>query len=258
MSPLEILRHPDATALADAVAARIITTLVERLAAAGQTHLCLTGGRIGTAALAAVAASRGCDAVDWNRVDIWWGVERFLPQGDPDRNETGARSALLDHVDLDPARVHPMPGPDGQWPDVDDAAAAYARILAAAARPEDHAVAPAMDILLLGVGPDGHVASIFPEQPAVHDERSVTSVRGAPKPPPVRITLTLPTINAAREVWLLAAGAEKASAVHLALTEGAGVLQVPAAGVRGRDRTLVLLDEAAASKLPAGLGRPSA
>ena len=258
MSPLEILRHPDASALADAVAARIITTLVERQAAAGQAHLCLTGGRIGTAALAAVAASRGCDSVDWSRVDIWWGDERFLPQGDPERNDTGARAALLDHVGLDPLRVHPMPGPDGPWPDVDDAAAAYARTLAEAARPEDHAVAPAMDILLLGMGPDGHVASLFPGLPAVHDERPVTAVRGAPKPPPVRITLTLPIINAAREVWLIAAGAEKASAVRLALTEGAGVLQVPAAGVRGRDRTLVLLDEAAASKLPASLGRPSA
>lgn len=257
MSPVEILRHPDVVALADAVAARLITTLVERLASAGHAHLCLTGGRIGTAALAAVAASPGCEAVDWSRVDIWWGDERYLPEGDPERNETGARAALLDHVPVDPSRVHPMLGPD-ESPDVDAAADAYAVALASAARPEDHGPAPTMDILLLGVGPDGHVASLFPEQPALHDMRSVTAVRGAPKPPPVRVTLTLTTINAAREVWLIAAGAEKAGAVHLALTEGAGVYQVPAAGVRGRDRTLVLLDEAAASKLPSSLGRPSA
>src|SRR5690606_13625338 len=100
------------------------------------------------------------------------------------------------------------------------------------------------DVLLLGVGEDGHVASIFPEQPAAYEVRSVCAVRGAPKPPPTRITLTLPTINTAEQVWLVAAGTEKAAAVNLALT-GGGPVQVPAAGVCGVDRTLWLLDRAA-------------
>jgi 6-phosphogluconolactonase len=258
VSVIEVLRHPDGRALADAAAARIITTLVERLADTGHAHICLTGGRIGTAVLAAVAANPGCDSVDWGRVDVWWGDERYLPEGHADRNETGARLALLDRVPLAPSRVHPIPGPWASTSDVDKAALAYADALAAAARPEDHGPAPSMDILLLGIGPDGHVASLFPEQPALHDERSVAGVRGAPKPPPVRITLTFPTLNAARETWILASGAEKAGAVRLALTEEAGRFQVPAAGARGRERTLFLLDEAAASKLPASLGRPSA
>jgi len=258
VSTVDVLRHPDAAALADAVAGRLITRLVERLADAGHVHLCLTGGGIGTAVLAAIAASPARDSVDWPGVEIWWGDERYLPEGYADRNETSARAALLNHVPVRPDRVHPIPGPWGSHADVDEAAESYAATLAAAARPEDHGSAPAMDVVLLGIGPDGHVASLFPEQPAVHDTRPCVAVRGAPKPPPVRVTLTLPTINAAREVWILASGAEKSAAVRLALDEGAGSLQVPAAGARGRDRTLFLLDEAAAARLPQGMARPGA
>jgi 6-phosphogluconolactonase len=116
---------------------------------------------------------------------------------------------------------------------------------------------PSFDVLMLGIGPEGHVASLFPGMPAVYDNRPVVAVRGPPKPPPVRISLTFPSIQAAREVWILASGEEKASAVALALS-GPGPVQLPAAGARGRQRTLFLIDEAAAAKLPADLGRPGA
>ena len=161
--------------------------------------------------------ARPATAVDWSQVDIWWGDERFLPHGDPQRNETQARAALLDALALDPARVHPMPASDG--PDGDDpegAAARYAEELAQASQP---ARLPYFDLLMLGVGEDGHVASTFPEHPAAYDTRPVTAVRGSPKPPPVRITLTLPTLNKAAEVWLIATGAEKAQVVGIALSE---------------------------------------
>ncbi|PKK14070.1 6-phosphogluconolactonase [Thermomonospora sp. CIF 1] len=251
-----VLIHRDPTLLARAAAARLVTRIVDVQAARGGAALVLTGGGIGTAVLAELAATGARDAIDWGRLDLWWGDERFLPSGHPDRNETGARRALLDHVPLDPARVHPMPASDG--PDGDDPEAAaerYAALLRAAARPEDHGPVPSFDVLMLGVGPDAHVASLFPEMPALYEEeRTVVAVRGAPKPPPTRITLTLPAIRAAREVWLLAAGEAKADAVRLALSE-AGPLAAPAAGARGRQRTLVLLDRAAASKLPPGLER---
>ena len=258
MSTPEILVHPDAELLAKAIAARLVTRLVDAVAATGHAHLVLTGGGIGTAVLAELAAAPARDAVDWRQVDFWWGDERFVPAGNPDRNETGARSALLDRINLDPARVHPMPGPDG--PDGDDpeaAAARYAGWLAAAARPEDHGPVPSFDVLILGIGPEGHVASLFPGMPAVYDNRPVVAVRGSPKPPPVRISLTFPSIQAAREVWILASGEEKAGAVALALS-GSGPVQLPAAGARGRQRTLFLLDEAAAAKLPHDIGRPAA
>ncbi|MFF4992774.1 6-phosphogluconolactonase [Streptosporangium saharense] len=255
MSVPSVIIHRDADMLAKAVAARVITGLVDVQSSRGSASLVLTGGTVGIATLAEIAASPARDAVDWRHLDIWWGDERFLPSGDPERNETGARAALLDHVDLDPARVHVMRGPDSGMT-AEGSADAYAEELRRAARPEDHAPAPSFDILLLGMGPDGHVASLFPGMPALYDTRPVVAVHGAPKPPPTRISLTLPVIQAAREVWVVAAGEEKASAVRLALS-GSGPVQIPAAGARGRQRTLFLLDRASASKIPASLGRIS-
>lgn len=256
MSTLDIVRHADADTLADAVAARFIAAVVDAQSAGAHAHACLTGGRIGTTVLGRIAAGR--DAVDWSAIDLWWGDERYLDPGDPERNDTAADAALLDAVRPDPARVHRVPGPSETGGDVDRAAEQYAAALAAASRPEDHANVPAFDVLLLSIGPDGHIASLFPELPALHDERPVVAVRGAPKPPPTRVTLTLPALNAARQVWVLASGEEKATAVRLALAAGAGGLQVPAAGVHGRERTLWLLDDAAASLLPPEIGRPGA
>jgi 6-phosphogluconolactonase len=256
-SPPSVVVHHDAGLLAKAVAARLVTQLVDVQAATGSASVVLTGGGIGIAILRELYASPARDAVDWPRLDVWWGDERYLATGDPARNDTQAMAALLAAVPVAADRVHPVPGPDG--PDGDDperAADRYAAELAAAARPEDHGPVPQFDVLLLGIGPEGHTASIFPESPAVHDERPVVAVRGCPKPPPTRITLTLPSINAAQQVWVVAAGEEKAGAVHLALS-GAGPVQIPAAGVAGRTRTLWLLDSAAASRLPRQLIRPA-
>lgn len=251
MSNPEIVVYPNKDVLSEAIAARLVTRIVDVQAARGSASIVLTGGGVGTACLAALASSPAREAIDWSSLDIWWGDERFLPAGDPERNETGARSALLDKVPVDSARVHPMPasdGPDGE--DVSAAASRYAAELAAAVQPEDHGQVPTFDVLMLGVGPDGHVASLFPEQPALYEEElSVLAVHGAPKPPPTRISLTLPAINTAREVWLLVAGEEKSKAVHLALG-GAGAVQIPAAGVHGIQRTLWLVDHTAARELP--------
>ncbi|PRX92542.1 6-phosphogluconolactonase [Allonocardiopsis opalescens] len=258
MSTPTVLVYKGSEPLARAAAARVVTRLVEVQAAKGSASVVLTGGGVGTAVLRAVAEGTARSAVDWSRVDFWWGDERFLPTGDPERNETGAREALLDRVPADPARVHAMPAADG--PDGDDperAAERYAAELRRAARPEDHGPVPSFDLCLLGVGPDSHVASLFPGMPALYEtERTVVAVRGAPKPPPTRISLTLPAIQAAQQVWVLASGAEKARAVRLALLES-GPVQVPAAGARGRSQTAFLLDEEAARFLPRELSRPA-
>ncbi len=255
-APATVVVHADAALLAEAAAARLVTHLVDAQAARGRAHVVLTGGGVGTSTLKALAGTPARDAVDWSAVDVWWGDERFLPEGHPDRNVTQARDALLDHVPLDPARVHPMPAVGGPWgEDVDAAAAAYADELARARRPEERGGVPTFDVLMLGVGPDGHVASLFPEHPALHEtDRTVIGVRGAPKPPPVRISLTMPVIRSAAEVWLVAAGAEKAPAVALALS-GAGEVALPAAGAQGQRATLWLLDRAAAAEVPPGLTR---
>lgn len=258
MSAPQLVVHRDKELMAQAAAARLITKIVDAQAARGSASVVLTGGRNGNALLAALGTSPARDAIDWPRLDLWWGDERFLPEGDPERNVTQAREALLDSVPVDPKRVHAMPASDGVYgSDVDAAAAAYAAELAAAAGPEDHGPVPSFDVLMLGVGPDTHVASLFPELPAVREtDRTVVGVHGAPKPPPTRVSLTLPAIRSAREVWLLAAGEDKATAVAIALS-GAGEVQAPAAGARGRSRTLWLLDAAAASQLPRDLYPPA-
>lgn len=243
--------------LAGAVAGRLVTRMVAAQASGGVASVVLTGGGTGIAILEQLRLAPAREAVDWRRVDLYWGDERFLPDGHPDRNETQARAALLDHVPVDPARVHPMEPAGGKFgDDVEAAAADYARLLRAAARPEDHGPVPAFDVLLLGVGPEGHIASVFPSSPAVYEtERTVVGVHGCPKPPPTRVSLTLPAIRCASEVWLAVAGADKAAAVAMALG-GAGPTQIPAAGALGRRRTLWLLDRAAATKVPRAFIQP--
>lgn len=242
----DLLVHDSADILAHAVCARLVTLLVDAQAAGRIPQVVLTGGGIADRIHAAVAQSSARAAVDWSRVELWWGDERFLQSGDPDRNETQARMTLLDHLDLDPSHVHPMAASDVVDDDPDRGAQEYADALAAAApRRPDQAM---FDVVMLGVGPDGHVASLFPGQPALHDARQVCAVRDSPKPPPIRITLTMPVLQQAREVWFVVAGEDKAQAVHRAVS-GADPEQTPAAGPRGTQRTVWLLDSAAASQL---------
>ncbi|MFF0392725.1 6-phosphogluconolactonase [Kitasatospora sp. NPDC004615] len=244
MSTETVLVHRDPTVLAEAVAARLITTVVDAQAAHGSAHVVLTGGRNGNALLAALAAHPARDAVNWAQVDLWWGDERYLPAGDPERNAVQA-AAFLDAVRPLGARVHEMPADDGSSPE--DAAARYAAELRAAA--PNGADLPVFDVLLLGVGPDAHVASLFPGHPGVKQtEGTVIAVHDSPKPPPTRISLTLPALRTAHQVWLLAAGPDKADAVALARTTPTPET-APAGAVTGTTRTLWFLDTTAAGKL---------
>ncbi|MGH3612106.1 MAG: 6-phosphogluconolactonase [Pseudonocardia sp.] len=259
MTPPDVAVHADPRILAAAVAARLVTRLVDLQAAGNVPKLVLTGGGIGIAVLEQIRGTLARDAVDWRHIEFYWGDERFLPDGDPGRNETHARAALLDHVRVDPAKIFPI-GPDrGTGPSgAEVAAAEYAELLAHHSRPEDHAPVPSFDVLLLGMGEEGHTASVFPHSPAVYEtERTVVAVHGCPKPPPTRVSLTLPAIRRAAEVWIIATGAAKAPVVAMALA-GGGETAIPVAGARGRRRTRWLLDRSAASKLPRDLMPPIA
>jgi 6-phosphogluconolactonase len=252
--PPDVVIQPDVAHLARAGAEALVARLAAAQAAHGTASVVLTGGGIGTAVLeqvAELAVEPVRVTVDWTAVDVWWGDERFVPADDDERNEKAARRVLLDVVGVPAERVHAIPASDGGFAEPEDAAAWYAAELAAAA-PEGRAV-PRLDVLLLGMGSEGHVASIFPGTPAARDERPVVAVRDCPKPPPTRVSLGFTAINAAEEVWLLVSGDAKAPAVAAALAEGTTPEQVPAAGVHGVRATRWLLDRAAAAELPVSL-----
>lgn len=260
-----VSNHPDSTVLMAAIAARLITKLVDIQDKHGEATVVLTGGSMGIGSLRAVAESPAAPAVDWSKVNFWWGDERFVSATDPERNARQAHEALLERISADPARIH-VPGATEDFDTPEEAAADYARRLGDAAaaehaadtsddRPEHPGALPRFDIVLLGVGPDAHVASLFPEQAGIREkELTVVGVRNSPKPPPQRISLTLPAINTAAEIWMVVAGEDKAGAVGLALA-GANPVQVPAAGPRGRNETLWLIDENAAARVPEQLVR---
>ena len=242
-----VLVHADRKALAGSVAARFITKVVDLLDQQPRVNIALTGGTVGSAVLEAINESPARDSIDWSRVILWWSDERWLPRGDAERNDTQARTALLDHVALRPENIHWCAASDAGI-SLEEAAASYAAELADAA--DENRDTPRFDILFLGVGPDGHVASLFPDTPGIRvTVGSVIAVRNSPKPPPERLSLTLPVINSADRIWLALAGPDKASALGLALA-GASTWEVPAAGVEGRLRTVFFVDREAAAELP--------
>jgi len=236
--------------MAESVAERFVAKLNKLLIDNDTVDVILTGGTMGSAVLAAVNASADRDSVDWSRIRFWWGDERWLPKGDPDRNETQAREALLDHLDLDPSAIHAFAASDDGI-ELDAAALAYAEELKAhAAEGSD---LPKFQITFLGVGPDGHIASLFPERSGIREkDATVIAVRNSPKPPPERLSLTLPVINSSERIWLVLAGPDKASALGLTLA-GVSSAEVPAAGANGVRRTDFHVDSEASAEVPESL-----
>lgn len=241
-SDREIVIYPNSDVLAAATAARLITALSDIQATGRVPAIALTGGGVGTATLRQVAASPARAAVDWRNVDFYWGDERFVPEDSDDRNAKGAREALLAVVDADPERIYEMAPSDGEFgADIDAAARGYTEQL-----PEK------FDIVMLGMGPEGHMASLFPDTDAVRDTSTgAIAVRDSPKPPPERISLTLPAIRTADEVWFIVGGPDKAPAVAQAVAGGDPVA-LPARGATGSRVTRWLLDADAASDINAG------
>ncbi|NHA69697.1 6-phosphogluconolactonase [Phycicoccus flavus] len=236
-----VVVHPSKQALADAAAARLVVALVDAQNTRGTAHVSLTGGSMGSEIVRSLAAEPARSAVDWGAVHVWWGDERYLPAGDADRNDTQNDDAGLAGLGLDPAHVHRVPGPDATE-SAEEAADSYAAAL------REHGTG-AFDVMVLGVGPDGHVASLFPHHPAAATTGTPTvAVHESPKPPPDRVSLTRECLERSREVWFLVAGSDKADAVRRGV-HGSPFAETPAAHVHGEDRTLWLVDADAASDL---------
>ncbi len=248
-TPELIVQH-DADALAHHVADRTVTALVAAQQRYGRAAVALTAGSIMESIWSALAASETARQVDWSRVDIFWGDERFVPSEAADRNDTAFVQTVLSHEPFSSAHHYPMPTSDGaRGEDLDGAAADYAVTLRDARREADPDDQPAFDVVLLGIGPDGHCCSLFPRHPGLDDGSStVIPIRDSPKPPPNRISLSFGGLTTAREIWVVASGDGKAEAVARALG-GADRHDVPSAGAQGTERTLWFVDEAAASQL---------
>ncbi|MBT9608108.1 6-phosphogluconolactonase [Microbacterium sp.] len=250
-SAKQVIIKRDAETLADYVATRFVNRIVKRVAEGKRMHVCLTGGTMGGAVLRSAARDPRMREIDWSLVHFWFGDERFVPRDSDDRNEKQARTALLDGLDIPAENIHSVASTDDGL-DLDAAAIAYADELAQFA-PSDRSDSgpwPSFDICFLGVGPDAHIASLFPDRAEISvTDRATVPVRDSPKPPPERISLTRPVINSSKRVWMVIAGADKAAALGLALA-GASYQSVPAAGAKGRRRTAFFVDEAAADQVP--------
>lgn len=242
----QITIHDDVSATAQAIAARLITSITDAVTARGVAHIVVTGGTLGIAALVAVAQNPAKASVNWSQVHFWWGDERFVAADSPDRNVLQAEElfAALDQLGLDRATVHAM-GSTDEFETAEEAAVAYTALLAAEA--SEDAASPVFDVLMLGMGPDSHVASLFPNHTR-SEELGAIAVHNSPKPPPHRVSLTMGTINTAREVWLIVAGADKAPALATASHE-INEVAVPASAVHGTEATRWIVDRAASTLL---------
>ncbi len=240
MPERDVVVLPDADALAADVAARTLATLARAQHAGGRAAIALTAGSIMERVWTRLAESPAADTVHWDRVDVFWGDERYVAHDSEERNDRPAERVLFSTAPFSAARRVSMPAADGEYgDDLDAAAAGYAHQLAG-----QH-----LDLVLLGIGPDGHCCSLFPRHPGLEDDASILAVRDSPKPPPLRLSFSFGTLNAADEVWAVVSGSGKATAVARALG-GADRVQVPSAGAWGRRRTVWLLDREAAAELP--------
>lgn len=233
----ELRVSPDKPALLIDVAAAANVLISHTLQTRLEVNLLLTGGSVGVPMLSLFDPDNDWD---WSRIHLWWGDERWLPKGDAERNDQQAQDALIHRLPIPALNVHRMPAEDSGL-SLDAAAQAYQDEM------DNHfeGAAPRFDLTFLGVGPDAHVASLFPGLPGITErDRMVIPVRNSPKPPPERISLTLPALNSSERIWVVAAGADKAKAVAAAM---AGPSEnVPVSMVQGTYETLIFADRAAA------------
>jgi 6-phosphogluconolactonase len=241
VNDVHVRRHDDADVLVGDVASALLDRLEAAQTRGEVPQVGLTGGSIAEELHRELARRAADSAVDWSRVVFWWGDERFVPADSPDRNARQAREALLDHVAVDPAKVHEVPASD-QVATAEDAAEAYSADLRSNG-------AGYFEVLMLGIGPDGHCASPFPGHPALEARDAIAvAVHDSPKPPPDRVTLTFEAMERCRAVWFIASGEGKADAVARALAHDGSTTETPARGVRGEE-TVWWLDAPAASRL---------
>ena len=235
-----VRRFADASALADGAAAWIAVALTRAITERGHASIALAGGSTPRALYRRLADPARVPAIDWEAVTVWFGDDRCVPPDDPASNYRMARETLLDHVHVAPDRVMRI---EGELPAAEAARRYHARL----------AAAPPIDVTVLGMGDDGHVASWFPDTAAAAFEPgALAAATTSPQPPRARVTLTPRALAAAHEVVLLVSGAAKAARLAEVYAQvAAGAPALPAAQVTATRATRWFLDDAAAAALPA-------
>ena len=238
MSKTVINRFSDINSVADNTAAKLIEKLISLLATKDEVHLVLTGGTVGIATLASLWSNPSHTDIDFTRVNFWWGDERFVAADSPDRNALQAKNALLKNLKLENSRIHEFPSADTGL-ELQQAASEFATHV--------ESVMPHFDIVLLGMGPDGHIASLFPGKPLPGAGIWIIAEEDSPKPPPQRLSFTYEALNSADEVWFVVAGADKQDAVSVAM--GDQPEDLPVGRVHGKILTNWFIDSTAGTKV---------
>jgi 6-phosphogluconolactonase len=251
MGATDIRRFPDAEAVSRAAAEEFARRAAEAAAARGRFAVLLSGGSTPRRMYQLLAEPPYRDQVDWGRVDVFWGDERAVPPDHLDSNYRMAREALLSKVPVPPARVHRM---EAERADRDAAAREYQAGIARAFGVPDSGAPPAFDLALLGLGPDGHTASLFPGTAALKETGRWVVVNYVPKFAADRMTVTAPVLNRAREVLFLVAGPDKAGPLAEVLEGPRDPERLPAQLVRPEGRLDWFVDAAAAARLKGSYG----
>ena len=243
IATIEVSR--DQAALARAVAQHIVTRVTEAIAERGRCLLALAGGSTPLASYALLASEDFAHRIEWPRLQVFWGDERCVPPDDPRSNFRMARDALLDHVPIPARNIHRIAG---ESPPEQAAASYELRLRDVMGQRSGDPTAGALDLILLGMGDDGHTASLFPGGAAVHERvRWVVAVEAVGA---WRISLTPVVINAARHVCFVVSGVAKAERLHEVLEGPLAPARLPAHAIRPTNGRLTwLVDEAAASRL---------
>lgn len=237
MTDIQLISAADANDVIDQVIVDLTDYISNAVGNSKEVHISLTGGRAGTEIAKQLLTS---PVIDSRLVHIWWSDERYLNSGNADRNDSVVPSELVTK-----AQIHPFPSTETTSDLVEAVSKASSDLhLHTTTRFCDRNVM--MDISLLSVGPDGHVASLFPGHDALTSTAAIAGISDSPKPPPERLTWTLSTLNASEQIWFIATGSEKADAVSKLIT-GADVKEVPACGVHGKLKTVLYADKSALS-----------
>ena len=246
---MNIVIYPDADALGRAAAQYIVRLAQESIVAQGRFTIALSGGSTPKKLYSLLGSEPYRSQIDWALVELFWSDELSVPPESEESNYRMAQQVLLSNVPIPADQVHRMPA---DQVDGDAAALAYTREMQSTFGTDG---VPSFDLIQLGMGPEGHTASLFPHQPSLHEQQRLVMPVVVPKPPPSRLTFTPRILNAARHVLFLVTGAEKADAVHAVIEGDYQPDEYPAQIVQPvKGEVTWMLDKEAASKLNKNYG----